>query len=71
LVVEEVLSYRDERFSNVRVSAGETNTYDLSLTSDALVVVNINVTVERLIDGQAPGHSPQTAFSVEARDIVG
>ena len=71
LVVEEVLSYRDERFSNVRVSAGETNTYDLSLTSDALAVVGINVTVERSIDGQAPGHSPQTVFSVEARDIVG
>ena len=71
LVVEEVLSYRDERFSNVRVSVGETNTYDLSLTSDALAVVGINVTVERSIDGQAPGHSPQTVFSVEARDIVG
>ena len=61
LVVEEVLSYRDERFSNVRVSAGETNTYDLSLTSDALAVVGINVTVERSIDGQAPGHSPQSS----------
>ena len=71
LVVEEVLSYRDERFSNVRVSAGETNTYDLSLTSVALAVVGINVTVERSVDGQAPGHSPQTIFSVEARDIVG
>ena len=70
LVVEQVLSYRDERFSNVRVSAGETNTYDLSLTSDALALVGINVTVERSVDGQAPGHSPQTTFSVEARDIV-
>ena len=66
-----VLSYRDERFSNVRVSAGETNTYDLSLTSDALRVVGINVTVDRSIDGQGPGDSPQSVYTVEARDIVG
>jgi hypothetical protein len=61
-----VLSYRDERFSNVRISAGETNTYDLSLTSDALRVVGINVTVDRSIDGQGPGDSPQSVYTVAA-----
>ena len=66
-----VLSYRDERFSNVRVAAGETNTYDLNLTSDALRVVGINVTVDRSIDGQGPGDSPQSVYTVDARDIVG
>jgi outer membrane receptor for ferrienterochelin and colicins len=72
LVVERVLPFRDERFSNVRVSPGETNTYDFSLISDALAVAGINVTVERtVIDGQAPGRSSQTNFVVEARDIVG
>ena len=41
LVVERVLPFRDERFSNVRVSPGETNTYDFSLISDALAVAGI------------------------------
>ena len=68
LVVERVFPFRNERFSNVRVSPGETNTYDLSLTSDALPVVGINVTVDRSSD---PGNRSQTTFNVEARDIVG
>ena len=71
LVVEEVLSYRDERFSNVRVSAGERNTYDLSLTSDALAVVGINVTVERSVDGQAADRTVSVEYDESEIDQSG
>ena len=68
LVVSEILQYRDERFNNVGVSQGQTTTYDLTLR--VMQVQGINVTVERSLDGQAPGDSPQTVFGVDDRDIV-
>ena len=71
VVVDQALPYRSERFENVRVSAGETTTYDVILTSEALSVGGINITVGRSIDGQGPGRGPQTAVSVEAREIIG
>ena len=69
LVVSEMLQYRDERFNNVGVPEGQTTTYDLTLR--VMQVQGINVTVERSLDGQAPGDSPQTVYTVEPRDIVG
>ena len=69
LVVSEMLQYRDERFNNVGVPEGQTTTYDLTLR--VMQVQGINITVERSLDGQAPGDSPQTVYTVEARDIVG
>ena len=68
LVVSEILQYRDERFNNVGVPQGQTTTYDLTLR--VMQVQGINVTVERSLDGQAPGDSPQTVFGVDDRDIV-
>ena len=70
LAVDQALAYRDERFENVRVSAGETTTYDVILASDALAVAGISVTVGRSIDGQGPGRSPQTTTSVESYEII-
>ena len=70
LVVEEMLSYRDERFSNVRVAAGETNTYDLDLTSRVFVLGGLTVTAQRSLDGEPPGDSPQSVFVRNAREIT-
>ena len=70
LVVRDVLGYADGRFSNVLVRGGQTTTYDLRLTSRALELQGINVTVTRSLDGQAPGDSEQTAFSISATDIT-
>ena len=70
LVVEETLSYRDERFSNVRAPAGQTTTYDLGLTSRVFVLGGLTVTAERSLDGQPPGDSPQSVFVRNAREIT-
>ena len=68
LVFGGMLQYRADRFSNVGVSQGQTTTYDLRLR--VMQLQGINVTVERSLDGQAPGDSPQTVFSVDDRDIA-
>jgi iron complex outermembrane receptor protein len=68
LVVREILPYRADRFDNVGVPQGGTTTYDLTLR--VMQLQGINVTVERSLDGQAPGDTPQTVFSVDSRDIV-
>ena len=65
-----VLSYRDERFSNIRVAAGETNTYDLDLTSRVFVLGGLTVTAQRSLDGEPPGDSPQSVFVRNAREIT-
>ena len=70
LVVEEILSYRAERFSNVRAPAGRTTTYDLSLTSRVFVLGGFTVTAERSLDGEPPGDSPQSVFVKNAREIT-
>ena len=69
LVVSEMLQFRDERFENVGVPQGQTTRYDLTLR--VMQVQGVNVTVERSLDGQAPGDTPQTAFTVDSREIVG
>ena len=68
LVVQNTL-YSDERVSNVRVQAGQTITQDLAL--GPFVYDEVNVTVNRSLDGQAPGDSPQTVISIPPQDIVG
>ena len=68
LVVSEILQYRPDRFSNVGVPEGRTTTYDLTLR--VMQMQGINVTVERRLDGQAPGDSPQSVFVRDARDIT-
>ena len=45
LVVTETFGFRDERFDNVRVQAGETSTFDLELTPLAFQLPDLNVTV--------------------------
>ena len=67
LVVQNTL-YSDERVSNVRVQAGQTITQDLAL--GPFVYDEVNVTVNRSLDGQAPGESPQTVIGIPAQDIV-
>ena len=70
LVVEETLSYRDERFNNVRAPSGQTTTYDLSLTARVFVLGGLTVTAERSLDGQPPGDAPQSVFVRNAREIT-
>ena len=72
LVVTETFGFRDERFDNVRVQAGETSTFDLELTSLAFQLPDLNVTVGRgTLDRESAGAVPQTVFIVESREIVG
>lgn len=70
LVVTEAFGFRDERFDNVRVRAGQTNRYDFILTSQAVVVSGVSVTVDRSLDGEPPGDAPQTVFIRNSREIV-
>ncbi len=70
LVVTEAFGFRDERFDNVRVRAGQTNSYNFILTSQAMVVSGVSVTVERSVDGESPGNAPQTVFIKNSREIV-
>ena len=68
LVVQNTL-YGNERFSNVRVRAGQTITEDLTL--GPIVYEDFIATVRGgELDGQARGDSPGTAIGVPARDIA-
>ena len=70
LVVTEAFGFRDERFDNVRVRGGQTNSHDFVLTSQAVVVSGVSVTVDRSLDGEPPGDSPQSVFVRNAREIT-
>ena len=70
LVVTNIFGFRDERFGNIRVQAGETTTYDLRLVSRAVVVPGVSVTVDRSLDGEPPGDAPQTVFIRNSREII-
>ena len=65
-----ILAYVDASFPNVRVSAGETTTYNFALTGDAISLPGISITENRSSDGQAPGKSTQTTSNVEASEII-
>lgn len=67
LVVEEV-GHRPARFDGIRVSAGETTSYDIELTSMALALDEINITVSRGT-GEKATESPATVHNISSIEI--
>ena len=72
VVVPEVFAagFEADRFDNVRVSAGETTTLDLALTSRASWLDGLTVTGGRSQQGEPLMNATQTVIIVPARDII-
>ncbi len=63
----QLVGYRDQRFDGVGVSAGQTTTYDIRLTSDAFELDQVVVTASR--NEEKETDAPATVFTVHANDI--
>ena len=66
----ELLGYVSARFDNVRVSAGQTTTFDLVLTSRALALDGVFVTVGRTRVPEKATEAPATTHSVTSVEIA-